>query len=114
MTRRLKPCGTVAAYMRHYRRGETPCRDCRYAYSKYRREDRPYSRSYQDALSALVKRYPAEFRGIYEELRDSMPDRSDRNRSQAYRRARAELRQRHYDEFLKVLAQIRDRGEEQR
>jgi hypothetical protein len=27
----LKPCGTVAAYRRHFRNGETPCEACRAA-----------------------------------------------------------------------------------
>jgi WhiB family redox-sensing transcriptional regulator len=31
--RRLKPCGTQAAYTRHLRRGETPCGLCRRAHS---------------------------------------------------------------------------------
>jgi hypothetical protein len=28
MTRELKPCGTLAAYKRHQRRGEVPCYAC--------------------------------------------------------------------------------------
>lgn len=34
----LKPCGTVAAYYRHTRHGETPCDACRDALRAYRRE----------------------------------------------------------------------------
>lgn len=29
----LRPCGTVAAYQRHLRRGETPCEACRFEWS---------------------------------------------------------------------------------
>ena len=32
------PCGTVAAYKRHQRRGEQPCRSCRAAWSEYQRQ----------------------------------------------------------------------------
>lgn len=31
MPRKLRPCGTPAAYARHLNRGETPCDDCRAA-----------------------------------------------------------------------------------
>lgn len=45
MTRKLKPCGTMAAYYRHQRNGETPCdpcRDARRAYGKeYRKQGDP-------------------------------------------------------------------------
>lgn len=27
----VRPCGTLAAYRRHYRHGEQPCRQCRQA-----------------------------------------------------------------------------------
>lgn len=30
-----QPCGTVAAYRRHKRRGEEPCKHCRAAYSEW-------------------------------------------------------------------------------
>ena len=33
--RPLKPCGTAAAYQRHYLNGETPCERCRVAKSVY-------------------------------------------------------------------------------
>ena len=36
--RNLKPCGTVAAYMRHKRHGETPCDDCRRAAVRHESE----------------------------------------------------------------------------
>lgn len=35
--RRLKPCGTAAAYHRHRRRGEEPCHACRKAVAAYQR-----------------------------------------------------------------------------
>lgn len=31
-------CGTVAAYKRHVRHGETPCQPCRDAWAAYQRE----------------------------------------------------------------------------
>jgi hypothetical protein len=33
-----QPCGTVAAYKRHQRKGETPCAACRGAWSAYQRD----------------------------------------------------------------------------
>jgi hypothetical protein len=33
----LKPCGTDAAYKRHLRRGEQPCRECKAAAARRRR-----------------------------------------------------------------------------
>lgn len=38
MSRELKPCGTVSAYQRHLRHGETPCDACREASRDSRRE----------------------------------------------------------------------------
>ena len=35
-----KPCGTVAAYQRHYTNGETPCAECKQAYAVARAESR--------------------------------------------------------------------------
>ena len=31
----LQPCGTVAGWMRHYRKGEKPCEPCRLAQNAY-------------------------------------------------------------------------------
>ena len=42
MSLELKPCGTTAAYQRHLRRGEEPCRECREA---ARRADRGRKRN---------------------------------------------------------------------
>ena len=33
-----EPCGTVSAYKRHQRHGETPCAGCRAAWSEWQRE----------------------------------------------------------------------------
>lgn len=33
MTRQLKPCATPAAYRRHLRHGETPCKACKAAHA---------------------------------------------------------------------------------
>lgn len=40
MARRLQPCGTVAAYRRHLRHGEVPCRSCCDALALAQRERR--------------------------------------------------------------------------
>jgi len=31
----FRPCGTLAAYKRHYRHGETPCRACKQAWRRW-------------------------------------------------------------------------------
>jgi hypothetical protein len=36
MTVELQPCGTYAAYMRHIRRHDTPCRECTDANNRYK------------------------------------------------------------------------------
>jgi hypothetical protein len=36
----VKPCGTPAAYMRHRRRGEYPCQECRNAWAEQERAKR--------------------------------------------------------------------------
>jgi hypothetical protein len=38
VARQLKPCGTPAAYARHYKKGETPCQLCRDAINAAQRE----------------------------------------------------------------------------
>lgn len=38
-----QPCGTLAAYRRHYRHGETPCESCMQARDRYK-EDRAAAR----------------------------------------------------------------------
>ena len=42
--RRLAPCGTISAYMRHHRWGEKPCGPCRDASRDYNRKYRPAAR----------------------------------------------------------------------
>jgi hypothetical protein len=32
-----QPCGTVAAYKRHLRHGETPCSECKAAWAEWHR-----------------------------------------------------------------------------
>lgn len=41
----LRPCGTVAAYVRHRRRGEAPCQACRDANARYYADIRQRTRS---------------------------------------------------------------------
>lgn len=41
----LQPCGTVAAYVRHRRRGEAPCQACRDANARYYADIRQRTRS---------------------------------------------------------------------
>ena len=31
----FRPCGTLAAWRRHYRHGETPCQACKQAWSRW-------------------------------------------------------------------------------
>lgn len=38
MPRELKPCGTLAAYRRHYLHGEKPCEPCAEANRAYQKE----------------------------------------------------------------------------
>lgn len=70
MPRRLQPCGTRAAYQRHYRNGEKPCRPCRDAYNSYQSEyarDRGNQRAYQRALKRLARMHPNVFDALYAE-----------------------------------------------
>lgn len=38
MPKELRGCGTIAAYRRHQRHGEKPCKKCRSEYNRLRRE----------------------------------------------------------------------------
>jgi hypothetical protein len=49
---RLAPCGTLAAYRRHYRRGDPYCHTCRRANAERRGAD-PYSVAGGDAMPDL-------------------------------------------------------------
>ena len=50
--RKLKPCGTYAAYARHLNRNEKPCDACKQANTELRRERRedPYAAEMNRAL----------------------------------------------------------------
>lgn len=49
----IRPCGTVAAYQRHYKNGERPCQACRNAYYAYERTLRPL-RKMNQATKAIA------------------------------------------------------------
>lgn len=78
MSRTLAPCGTVAAYNRHLRRGETPCDACREAntarYQAYmeqlgdygKRQRRIDSQAAARATSILRQRHRDEYRALYQ------------------------------------------------
>lgn len=74
----LKPCGTLAAYQRHLRRGEAPCADCRRANRDYHRRDRAtnpkrqereaiYNAAYDRAATRLTHAFPDAFRALLNE-----------------------------------------------
>lgn len=83
MTRELKPCGTIAAYMRHRKAGQKPCDPCRLAWNTYQNE----RRQDPDVRAALREQ--------------------NRPSTTARRRAMAELVRRHRAEFLTILAEER-------
>jgi hypothetical protein len=70
------PCGTIAAYQRHYYHGEPVCEACREAHNAYRRENdkplneaqkinhRAHSRRRYAAVKALIAMYPADFQRL--------------------------------------------------
>ena len=61
VTRELAPCGTQAAYQRHRRNGETPCRPCARANSQahYRRLPEDYPGQAADA-AAIARLFVSE------------------------------------------------------
>lgn len=64
----LKPCGTVAAYMRHYRRGEEPCDACLQAKrDRYKQigSDRALARARAEVR--LRSEYPRRFQELVRE-----------------------------------------------
>lgn len=79
MPHELAPCGTIAAYRRHYRRGEIPdepCREAQRAYSRSRHKidsDKPAIRNLYKArgrartraMYALAKRHRSEYDRLY-------------------------------------------------
>jgi len=78
VTRKLKPCGTLAAYKRHLRMGEKPCDACTSANTATRKayyHSSPAVRSLQvrrnlarlRALARLKAAHPDEYRRFYAE-----------------------------------------------
>jgi len=69
--------GTRAGFQTHYRRGDTPCDECRQADRDYQALHRKRSQKYRirnrarsRALQRLARRYPVEFRSLLiEELK---------------------------------------------
>lgn len=81
MAKKLAPCGTYAAYVRHIQKGEQPDEACRLANSRYKREyraSRPDVRAREQAavrarnraLELLAREYPARFLQIMDDLRE--------------------------------------------
>ncbi len=60
--RQVSPCGTVNAYQRHLRHGETPCEACTQA-------QRAYQRAWREKNSELVKTYQTAYRAEHREQR---------------------------------------------
>ena len=68
---RLQPCGTLAAYRRHQRRGEPPCHDCRLAnrYKNTQVTGYPSGREtrlpdYRETRNGLPPFRPYTYRGL--------------------------------------------------
>lgn len=66
MARKLKPCGTDAAYQRHYARGEPIDEACKAAHSA---KVRPGAKARQRALEQLAREYPRRFLELLDEYR---------------------------------------------
>jgi len=66
MSRRLAPCGTVAAWQRHRKLGEPACEACSEA-------NAAASRARGRAMSRLARRYPGEFQRFLAEARANEP-----------------------------------------
>jgi hypothetical protein len=64
-TTNLRPCGTLAAFRRHQRRGEEPCEACRKA-------SRASGNARQKALNRLAREYPQRFRELLRDEQDAM------------------------------------------
>ena len=70
MARELKPCGTRAAYDRHRRNEEEPCKECRDANARRGRQNRrgkAYQRARVRALTRLSLLYETAFRSLLDE-----------------------------------------------
>lgn len=65
----LQPCGTIGAFQRHKRRGESPCDACRAAHAAWHRAYRAanpdrnnwYKRTRWTALESLARRFPSQY-----------------------------------------------------
>jgi hypothetical protein len=64
MRRGLKPCGTVGAYWRHRRHGETPCAACEDAYRDY---GLARSAARTRAVARLIDLYPEVYEVLFTE-----------------------------------------------
>ncbi len=97
MPRELQGCGTPAAYKRHCRNGEEPCRPCKKANSK--RVART-NRIWLNTLQALADRYPDD----YAEIRKEQAALYDREQA-----AGEELRRQQADQaWAAVFAEVAD------
>jgi hypothetical protein len=64
----LDPCGTVAAYMRHWRRGEKPCEACLQAKrDRYKERDSERALARARAMVRLRSEYPRRFQELVRE-----------------------------------------------
>ena len=112
MTRLLKPCGTVAAYARHVRRGEPiddACRDAARVYKQIRRTGSAEPRELQPCgtNAAYVRHLNhneepcAPCREAHRKYAASSP--THRSRARGRSRALSLLAGLHYGEFLDLL-----------
>lgn len=90
----LAPCGTIAAYSRHRRRGEEIDDACRTAWNAYCADKLRKSgivRARQRAFRDLGRRYPEAFRALRDEelAREVAPDNAARRRARQRARQRA-------------------------
>ena len=78
MTRKLKPCGTLAAYKRHISKGEKPCNACQQANTdhanafyhrspEHRAVKARRALARQRAFARLKALHPVEYRRLYAE-----------------------------------------------
>jgi hypothetical protein len=83
-----QPCGTMAAYQRHYQHGEDPCDDCRRARheayilgeprTEARKEaHRAHSRRRYAAVKALIAMYPADFQRLLTQQQEISDEQHD-------------------------------------
>ena len=82
MTRKLQPCGTRAAFMRHYRaglRGDEIDAACREANNEYQRshptnnaDHKLYAAAQWRARRDLSERYPDEYEELFHQYMDEL------------------------------------------